>query len=363
MNPPEQKCAATPEQSQQENNTTTYLNHYLPPNLTVDWEHNPIPHCKSKFAEKKELLSTNFDTIKKITKLRNENTKIEELIKKYLIELDRETDKINKEREEFAKEKEYQEREYEKCNLRLNTRATAIEAAVRDCSEDKMVSLNIGGEVFLTLKSTISNISPFFANLFSDNWKDAQCKTIRDKDGNIFIDRSPLYFQYILDWSRNGADPQELIDIIQALSCPTWTDQTGLNSKLSMKTFMKTLEYYGIDNALHNMDPEIFVGNRLDIYWRGDKRTYKGTVKELYFDEDLQELFIIINYEDSTTWKYKVTKLAKTTGPYSRKEMHNAVANKTKWWHYGEDKGGIIIKSASKQNLNPSPSSPSTTEI
>ena len=33
----------------------------------------------------------------------------------------------------------------------------------------------------------------------------------------IFIDRSPLYFQYILDWSRNGADPQELIDIVQAV--------------------------------------------------------------------------------------------------------------------------------------------------
>ena len=75
MNPPEQKCAAAPEQNQQENNTTTYLNHHLHPNLTVDWEYNPIPCCKKKFAEKKELLSTNFDTIKKITKLRNENTK------------------------------------------------------------------------------------------------------------------------------------------------------------------------------------------------------------------------------------------------------------------------------------------------
>jgi len=193
--------------------------------------------------------------------------------------------------------------------------------------------------------------------LFSDKWKDAGRKTIRDKDGNIFIDRSPLYFQYILDWSRNGADPQELIDIIQAITSPTRTDQTGLSSKLSKKTFMKTLEYYGIDTVMHNIDPEIFVGNKLDIYWRGDKCTYKGIVKELYFDENMQDLLIIIDYEDSTSWKYKVTQLAKTTGPYSRNSKKYAVNSKnTKWWHYGEDKGGIIIKTAPIPKLNPSPS-------
>ena len=362
MNQPEQK---EPEQiggGEEKNQVplltvAEYFHDQHASNLTVDWEHNPIPCCKKKFDEKKELLSTNLDTIKKITKLRNENTKIEELIKKYLIELGRERDKINKEREEFTKEQEDQKEQYEDCNRRLDMRVSAIENAIRDCSEDKMVSLNIGGEVFLTLKSTISNVSPFFANLFSDDWGDAGRKTIRDKDGNIFIDRSPLYFRYILDWSRNGADPQELIDIVQAIPGPTWADQRGLSSKLSLKTFMKTLEYYGIDHEFCNFDPELVVGNKLDIYWRGEKRTYRGTVKDLYFDEDLRELLVIIDYEDSTTWKYKVARLAKTTGPFSHKKMHNAVANNTKWWHYGEDKGGIIIKSAPKQNLNPSPAS------
>jgi hypothetical protein len=305
----------------------------------------------NKFCINRLTLKYNLDSIKKITKLRDENTKIEQIIHRQLIKLD-------KEREEFTKEQEDQEIEYEKCKKQLDMRVAAIENAIRDCSEDKMVSLNIGGQVFLTLKSTISNISPFFANLFSDDWGDAGRKTIRDKDGNIFIDRSPLYFQYILDWSRNGADPQELIDIVQAISGPNWTDQTGLSSKLSLKTFMKTLEYYGVDHEFCHIDPELVVGNKLNIYWRGDKRTYKGTIKEFHFDKEGEDFIIIIKYEDNHIWKYKVKQLAKTTGPYSRIPWFTKKNSpkKTKWWHYGEDKGGIHISSGT--NVNPSPSDP-----
>ena len=353
MNQPEQKCAAATEQNQQENNITTYPNHRLHPELTVDWEYNPIPCCKKKFAKNQELLKANFDTIKKITKLRDENKKIECMIHRQLIQLDRE-------RKEFQDEEENEKREYEKCKKQLDMRVAAIASAVRDCSEDKMVSLNIGGQVFLTLKSTVSNISPFFACLFSDDWGDTNRKTIRDKDGNIFIDRSPLYFRYILDWSRNGADPQELIDIVQAIPGPTWADQTGLSSKLSLKTFMKTLEYYGIDHEFCNFDPELVVGNKLNIYWRGDKCTYKGIIKELHFDKEEEGFIIIIKYEDNHVWKYKVKQLAKTTGPYSHMPLSTKKksSKKTKWWHYGKDKGGIQISSGT--NVNPSPSDPSS---
>jgi hypothetical protein len=62
-------------------------------------------------------------------------------------------------------------------------------------------------------------------------------------------------------------------------------------------------------------------------------------------------------------WKYKVKQLAKTTGPYSHipwfaKSLDYNSSKKTKWWHYGEDKGGIQISSGA--NLNPSPSDPSS---
>ena len=339
---PEQK---EPEQKEpeQKNQVTEYFRDSTS-NLTVDWRHNPIPCSKKNFAKNQELLKANFDTIKKITKLRDENKKIERTIHRQLIQLDRE-------RKEFKDDEENEKREYEKCKKRLDMRVTAIASAVRDCSEDKMVSLNIGGKVFLTLKSTVSNISPFFACLFSDDWGDTNRKTIRDKDGNIFIDRSPQYFEYLLDWSRNGGNTQELINIVQAISGPNWADKTGLSTELNVKTFMKTLEYYGIDHE--TIDTELAIGNALDIYWRGDKRTYKGTVEKSYFDKEEQELYVIINYEDDTSWKYKINKFDKTSGPYGHLlflQQHTK-GKKTKWWHYGEDKGAIKIIP-----LNPRPS-------
>ena len=315
----------------------------------ISWR---APHT-TNFCAYRETLRLNFESLKAITTLRDENNKIEHTIRRQLIQLDRG-------RKEFAQEQKDQERDYEKCKKQLDMRVAAIENATQDCSEDKMVSLNIGGKVFLTLKSTVSNISPFFACLFSDDWGDAERKTIRDKDGNIFIDRSPQYFEHLLDWSRNGGETQDLINIIQAISGnggrPNWADQTGLSTEINVKTFMKTLEYYGIDHE--TIDSELAVGNTLDIYWRGDKRTYKGTVKKSYFDNEEQELFIIINYEDGTSWKYKINQFDKTSGPYShetQKHLHKK-GKKTKWWHYGEDKGGIKIISRLETRLNPRPS-------
>jgi hypothetical protein len=264
-----------------------------------------------------------------ITKLRDENIKIEKRIKQQLIHLEFKRENLNKEIRE-------QEEHYEDCHRKLDMRTNAIENAVRDCSEDKMVSLNIGGQVFVTLKSTISNISPFFANLFSDAWRDTGHKTIRDRDGNIFIDRSPCYFPYLLDWSRNGREPQELRSILQLISKDT----------INMRTFMKTMEYYGIDHEFCHIDSELNIGNRIDIYWRGDKRTYKGIITRLCFDNDDndKDLFVIIKYDDGQIWKYKVKWLDKINGPYKHQILRNIhtqiKSSQAKWWHYGVDKGG-----------------------
>jgi hypothetical protein len=266
-------------------------------------------------------------------------------ISRQLQQLDRERKEFAKERNDFAKEQKDQDMNYEDCKRRLDTRIDAIKNAIQDCSEDALVLLNVGGRVFPTLKSTVSNISPFFGCLFSNEWKDAGRKTIRDDNGNIFIDRSPQHFGYLLDWSRNGGDPQELINIVQAISVSSCLqDGTGLNSKINVNTFIKTLEYFGVD--YENVDSELVEGNKLDVYWRGDKRTYKGTIKKLYFDKSEQVTSIIISYEDNTSWKYQVNRLDKTMGPYS----HLATlargyqqGKKTKWWHYGEDRGGIKL--------------------
>ncbi|RZD41196.1 MAG: hypothetical protein CXT73_05450 [Methanobacteriota archaeon] len=328
MNPPEQKEAGQEAETNESKKGR------------ISWR---APHT-TNFCAYRETLRLNFESLKAITKLRDENNKIEHTIHRKLIQFDRE-------RKEFAQEQKGQERDYEKCKKQLDMRVAAIENATQDCSEDKMVSLNIGGKVFLTLKSTVSNISPFFACLFSDDWGDTKRKTIRDKDGNIFIDRSPQYFEYLLDWSRHGGETEDLINIIQAISGPSWAHRTGLSTEINVKTFMKTLEYYGIDHE--TIDSELAVGNTLDIYWRGEKRTYKGTVNKSYFDKEEQQLCVIINYEDGTSWKYKINRFNKTSGPFSPEisRIGHKKGLNTKWWHYGEDKGGIKIIS-----LNPRPS-------
>ncbi len=331
MNPPEQKEAGQEAETNESKKKR------------ISWR---VPSSYI-FCEYRETLRLNFESLNAITKLRDENNKIERIIHRKLTQLDRE-------RKEFAKEQKNQEKQYDDCNKRLDMRVTAIDNAIQDCSEDKMVSLNIGGKVFLTLKSTVSNISPFFACLFSDVWGDAERKTIRDKDGNIFIDRSPQYFEYLLDWSRQGGETEDLINIIQTISSPNRADQSGLSTKINTKTFMKTLEYYGIDHE--TIDSELAVGNTLDIYWRGEKRTYKGTVEKSYFDKEEQQLCVIINYEDGTSWKYKINRFNKTSGPFSPEisRIGHKKGLNTKWWHYGEDKGGIKIIPA--EFLNPRPS-------
>ena len=214
MNPPEQK---EPEEE-------TSMNPFAQLEALLEQGETFVcdsTHRDNKFCITRQTLKYNLDSIKRITKLRDENKKIEKRIKQQLIHLD-------KEREEFIKEKREQEEHYKDCHRKLDMRTNAIENAVRDCSEDKMVSLNIGGQVFVTLKSTISNISPFFANLFSDAWRDTGLKTIRDSAGNIFIDRSPCYFPYLLDWSRNGRDPQELRSILQLICEDTINENNGI---------------------------------------------------------------------------------------------------------------------------------------
>ena len=301
MNPPEQKVEEMTEQKETEQKVTEQkVTEQKESEVSeskkgrISWR---VPHT-TNFCANRETLRLNFNSLKTITNLRDENKTIECTIHRRLKQLEIE-------RKEFAKEQKDEEREYEKCKKQLDIRVAAIENAIQDCS----------------------------------------------KDGNIFIDRSPQYFEHLLDWSRNGGDTEDLINIIQEIHRSSWGN-TGLSTKINAKTFIKTLEYYGIDHEI--IDPDLTVGNTLCIYWRGDKRTYKGTVKKSYFDKEEQESCVIINYEDGTSWRYKINQLSKTSGPYKHEILHKAKHKKgfeTKWWHYGEDKGGIIIAS-----LNPRPS-------
>ena len=73
-----------------------------------------------------------------------------------------------------------------------------------DSSSD-IVELNVGGRIFTTTKSTLV-ASSYFEVMFSGKMQPGA----RDKEGRIFIDRSPEKFYWVLEWLRCG--PQELPD-------------------------------------------------------------------------------------------------------------------------------------------------------
>lgn len=87
---------------------------------------------------------------------------------------------------------------------------------------DKVITINVGGQLFTTLVSTLVRASPFFQNLFSGNF----IKPITDDKGYIFIDRDPKYFNIILNYIRT-----------------TKLDQSG---NFDVELLIEEFNYYGI---------------------------------------------------------------------------------------------------------------------
>jgi len=302
-------------------------------------------------AEVTAAAKTSLDKIKEIS---NENNTTELKIALQLKSLEatrREFETITQEKEKYLN----------KCAETLEHRNEAIQRAIADSSEEKMVTINMGGQVFTTLKSTLSNMSPFFANLFSDKWRDANLTSIKDKDGNIFIDRDPTFFPLLLNWARDGCDTNELKKIIslshefmnkQFRTCP---------QKSKCKSFIKTLDYLGIEylpepRGEEKIENILHVGQKIKLYWRGDRRTFEGwVIKKLikcqgghnprhgYIKNGIglnkKDVFVDILYADGDIWRYKERSLLREYGPFSKQKS----SNKNKYWHYGTEFGSIKI--------------------
>lgn len=70
------------------------------------------------------------------------------------------------------------------------------------------IKLDVGGQLFTASKETFLKFegSFFFAMLSSGRWEP-------DEDGAYFIDRSPTYFPYVIDYLRTGSQ-----DVLTGLS-------------------------------------------------------------------------------------------------------------------------------------------------
>lgn len=79
----------------------------------------------------------------------------------------------------------------------------SLEKKLKDYNNDTkklgVIILNVGGTLFTTLRTTITKKTTFLSALISGKFG-----TLKDKDGNIFIDRDPKYFEEVLHYMRTG---------------------------------------------------------------------------------------------------------------------------------------------------------------
>jgi len=235
----------------------------------------------------------------KIQKMRKDNEVM-------LLEIKEKSTTLTNQQKIFAETSIRREKYYESCNEKLSLRAAAIDRA--DCTGDEFISINIGGILFQTLKSTLVQLSPYFGNLLSDNW--SSDKTIKDKDGNIFIDREPEFIQQLINWSRDGMDSKDFREIQHRI----YKRDTVL-----FKVFTRTIEYFGIvceDECDHE------IGSVINVYWRGDVKFFKGEIIEIVDGET-----IVVKYDDGHVWKYNTEILKKTNRGYCHYKKATLIYN------------------------------------
>ncbi len=301
---------------------------------------------------KEEVSSAARESLEKIKEISNENKETENRIANQLQELE-------EERAAQLLLLDRKEQYLNDCSANLENRAEAIQRAIVDSSAEKMVSINMGGTVFTTLKSTLTNMSPFFANMYSDKWRDAGSSAITDKDGNIFIDRDATYFPMLLNWARDGCDPEAIKTIIKMVR--SRSERSYVHSvcpkQYLCRSFLKTLDYLGIDylpeTPVEEREEDILhMGQKIRLYWRGDRRVFEGWVikKEIKCEGghkvrnsvikngnglNKRDVFVDILYADGDIWRYKEMSLIKELGPFSKQKS----SNKNKYWHYGTEFG------------------------
>lgn len=94
-----------------------------------------------------------------------------------------------------------------------------------------IITLNVGGKIFTTLRSTLTDRSPYFAALLSDRWNGSPCQI----EGNLFVDADPAMFDHILNYLRRSVPPI------------FWTRQGGFDHPL-YAALQQEARYFGLNS-------------------------------------------------------------------------------------------------------------------
>lgn len=118
-----------------------------------------------------------------------------------------------------------------------------------------MIKINVGGKVYQTTENTL-RFSPYFNALLNETYDNT-----KDENGNIFIDRDPKLFKYILSFLRNN-NKKNLIDIcIKKNELAEEIDFFGLDINIISKNFeindgnKKSIIFNHIIKNCHNNNP------------------------------------------------------------------------------------------------------------
>lgn len=86
-------------------------------------------------------------------------------------------------------------------------------------SSDSILKLNVGGEHFVTTRTTLCAVEDsMMAKMFLSN---SPFAPLVEMNGEIFLDRNPAAFRYVLDYLRDGGrlvdePPEELLPRLRA---------------------------------------------------------------------------------------------------------------------------------------------------
>ena len=253
--------------------------------------------CEKNFEKEKKSLEVEYR--KKTAKLqeREENIRIQQ--------------------EEITSQQNALKNEYETCKENFEIRENSMRNAQIYTGKNKMVSINLGGEIFHSLHSTWATISPFFGRLLSDDFSEP----IRDKDGNIFIDMPSIGFKEILNWARFGKSNAYLNAFLEHFKICNSKDNDILE---------KTMNYFGItyNNTI------IEKGKKIKIYWRGDRMLLSAEVLSKTYPK------LVVKYDgDGEIWEYNHRKIQHKLGSYSSFSASSQVKKQCNgeplYWHYG----------------------------
>ena len=97
-------------------------------------------------------------------------------------------------------------------------------------SNNGIIKLNVGGKLFVTLKSTLAFDKDSYLWLLI---QDGGLELVKDENGYLFIDREPTYFHIILNFLRTGkfvteTDKDPLIVLSQIMQEATFYNIKGL---------------------------------------------------------------------------------------------------------------------------------------